>query len=179
MSLVSERYALALFQICSKQSNQSSVNLYLKELSKALVEHADVKRLFYSPMISSGDKLAILKTAVGGQLPEELDGFFKVLSVNNRLGSLPGISNAFSDLMNQESGNLNGSVVSAVELSESEKKSLQGTIETELGKSVSLEFSVDPSVIGGVEAKVGSYVFEDSVQSHMQQLNDFIIRRTQ
>ena len=179
MSLVAERYALALFQISKKNDSQNSVGGFLKELAKAIEEHIDIKKLFYSPMISNSDKLAVLKTSVGGDLPQDLQGFFQVLSRNNRLGALPGIARAFTELLNQESGSLNGSVVSAVELSESEKKSLKETIEKELNKSVSLEFNVDPNVIGGVEAKVGSYVFEDSVQSHMQQLNDFITRRVQ
>jgi len=179
VSLVAERYALALFQVSSNKETKESINAYLKELSKALSQYADVKKLFYSPMISSPDKLKILKTAVGGELPGELDSFFKVLSQNNRIGSLPKISKAFESLINKSSGKMNGSVVSATELSDEERKSLKETIEKELNTSVSLEFKVDPKVIGGLEAKVGSYIFEDSVQSHMEQLNDFITRRIQ
>lgn len=179
MSVLAERYALALFQASKKKDQLVTVNSFLAELATALSDHADIRQLFFSPMVSAGDKLALLKTSVGGQFPPELESFFTVLSENNRLGILPEIARAFTDLINQDKGLMNGTVVSAVDLSDDEKKSLQQTIEKELETSVTLTFSVDPQVIGGVEVKVGSYVFEDSVLSHMEKLNDFITRRVQ
>ncbi len=52
-------------------------------------------------------------------------------------------------------------------------------IEKKLASTVELKFNVKPKMIGGIEARVGSYIFEDSIQSHMQKLNDFIMRRVQ
>ena len=179
MSQLAERYATALFEVTKKKGNGAECLETLLALKESLMENKDILEILGTPLISDVEKEGLLKSAVGSAMNDELATFFQLLTQNNRLGELPQIVTAYQEKASQEMGLVSGTVRSAVELTEQEKTEVKNIIEKELSTSVELSFSVDSTMIGGIEAKVGSYIFEDSIKSHMQKLNDFITRRVQ
>ena len=61
--------------------------------------------------------------------------------------------------------------------SETQRQQIEATVEKVLKKKVIMTYKVDPSVIGGLVAQAGSYTFDDSLNSHLQRLNDELKRR--
>lgn len=179
MSQLAERYATALYDVVKTKGNVQEVLETLEALKQSLLDNKDILEILNTPLISDNDKEAVLKSAVGSGLTDELATFFKLLAKNNRLGDIPTIVTALQARNSQELGVETGVVRSAVELSGEEKQRVQKSIETKLNKKVDLQYVVEPDMIGGIEAKVGSYIFEDNIKSHMQKLNDFITRRVQ
>ena len=179
MSQLSERYASALYDVTKEKGNTQEVLEVLVELRQSLTENKGLLEIFNSPLMSDTEKQDVLKTAVGAGLNDELSTFFDLLTKNNRITEIPSIAKAFEEKVAGDLGVEKGTVCSAVELSDSEKTNVQKLIEEKLGKKVTLSYAVDEKMIGGIEAKVGSYIFEDSIKTHMQKLNDFITRRVQ
>ena len=179
MSQLSDRYATALYEATKSKGNSNEVLETLKALRMSLTENKEVLGVLSSPLISDTEKVGVLKMAVGPGLNDELSTFFTLLAKNNRLTELPSIVTALETKFSDDMGVESGSVRSAIELSDSEKTNVKSMIEKKLGKKVELTYAVDGSMIGGIEAKVGSYIFEDSIKTHMQKLNDFITRRVQ
>jgi F-type H+-transporting ATPase subunit b len=62
-------------------------------------------------------------------------------------------------------------VTSAVELSGSERASVQKELQTRLGKSAVIDFKVDPQIMGGMVIRVGDRVLDGSILSQLQALN--------
>jgi F-type H+-transporting ATPase subunit delta len=179
MSQLSERYATALYEVTQAKGNTNEILDTLLALRTSLEENKDVLQVLTTPLISETEKEGLLKTAVASALTDELTTFFKLLVKNNRLGELSQIVLAFKERVARELGVESGVVRSATELNDTEKKEIQKLIEKKLSKKVELTYVIDSKMIGGVEAKVGSYIFEDSIKTHMQKLNDFITRRVQ
>lgn len=179
MSQISERYATALYEVTQAKGNTSEVLATLKALKTSFEENKDVLEMLNAPLLSDTDKEAVLKSAIANAINDELSTFFSLLIKNNRLLLLPQIVQALEDKVAQEMGVESGTVRSATELTDSEKTEVQKLIEKKLSKKVDLSFVVDSKMIGGIEAKVGSYIFENSIKTHMQKLNDFITRRVQ
>ena len=179
MSQLADRYATALFEVTKKKGNTEEVLGTLLALKESLLANKDVLEILTNPLISETEKEAVLKSAVGAGLNDELGTFFQLLSKNNRISNIPNIVTAFHEKVSLDQGLMSGVVRSATELSADEKAQVTQKIEKELSKKVELQFEVDPKMIGGIEAKVGSYIFENSIKSHMQKLNDFITRRVQ
>ena len=177
MSQLAERYSDALFEATDAKGNREECLQVLTELKKSLLENRSILELLSTPLVSDEEKVQILTTAIAPVSNNEITTFFKLLTKNDRLAHLPDVITAFQDRSSKELGLVSGSVKSSHELSDSEKSEVKKLIEKELQTSVELEFNTDPTMIGGIEAKVGSYVFEDSIKSHMQKLNDFITRR--
>lgn len=179
MSQLADRYATALYDVTKAKGSTNEVLETLEALKISLEQNKDVFEILNTPLIADSDKEAVLKSAVGSALNDELATFFALLTKNNRLNEIPTIAVAFQAKVASEMGVESGVVRSAMELTDAEKTDVRNLIEKKLSKKVTLEFSVDPKMIGGIEAKVGSYIFEDSIKTHMQKLNDFITRRVQ
>ncbi len=179
MSQLSERYATALYEVTKKKGNTQEVLETLTALRTSLLENKEILEILSTPLISDSDKEGVLKNAVASGLNEEIGTFFQLLTKNNRLSEIPQIVTAYQNCVANEMGVESGVVRSATELSDTEKTQVKSLIEKKLSKKVDLKFKVDPKMIGGIEAKVGSFIFEDSIKTHMQKLNDFITRRVQ
>ena len=179
MSQLAERYATALYEVTQAKGNTAATLETLEALQMSLSENKDVAEILSTPLISDTEKEGILKSAVGSGLNDELATFFTLITKNNRISEIPTIAAAYKAKVAQEMGVESGTVRSATELNDTEKTEVKALIEKKLSKKVELTFSVDPKMIGGIEAKVGSFIFEDSIKTHMQKLNDFITRRVQ
>lgn len=179
MSQLAERYSTALFEVL-KDKNQISETLEtLVALKESLNDNKQILEVLRAPLIDDGEKLAIIKNVFSEGMTKELETFFQLLSKNGRLADLPLVISKLEERVAKDQGVERGVVRSALELSDDEQKRIQSIIENKLSKKVELQFNVEANMIGGIEAKVGSYIFEDSVKSHMQKLNDFITRRVQ
>jgi F-type H+-transporting ATPase subunit delta len=67
-----------------------------------------------------------------------------------------------------------GSVISAIALSDELQANVQAALERLTGKKVELSTSVDPSLIGGIIAKVGDLVLDGSIRKQLAGLKDSI-----
>lgn len=177
MSQLAERYATALYEVTQKSQTTEDVLNTLLALKDSLSENPQVLQALKAPLMLDADKLAMMEAALKENLDQALKTFIKVLARNQRLDELPRIALAFENKVSQEKGVLKGTVKSAAELSSEDKDRIHNMIEKNLRAKVDLDFKVDSEMIGGIEAQVGSYIFEDSVKSHMTKLNDYITRR--
>ena len=63
-------------------------------------------------------------------------------------------------------------VRSAVPLDEDQRSRLRDALESALGKQVEIRVVIDPSVLGGVVAKVGDTIIDGSVRHRLDQLRE-------
>src|SRR5690606_1346457 len=96
---------------------------------------------------------AILKKAKVNPL---VANFLRLVARNGRLFALDQIIAGFRDLSAAARGEATADVTSAAPLSNAQAETLAATLKARLGKSVTLNQFVDPSLIGGLQVKVGS-----------------------
>ena len=177
MSPLAKPYATALFEVTEKTGKTSETLKILLTLVELLEKNQDIFDFFKSPLVSSEDKKILLKKSLGSWIMDELKNFFYVLVKNNRFAEFFDIVKFFEIINSENSGFTKGFVDSAIELTSSEKSEVKKFIENQLSCPVEFQFNVKPEIIGGIEARVGGYFFEDSVKCHIKKLNDFIVRR--
>ena len=174
MSPLAKPYATALFEVMEKNGKTGEALQILLELVEVLGENRKIFGFFKSPLVSSEDKKCLLGkieslAAVGG-----LENFFGILIEKNRFTEFFDVVKAFETINSENLGFVSGIVDSAVELTDSEKNGVKKAIESHLSCHVKLQFKVKPEIIGGIEARVGGYLFEDSIKSHIKRLSDFV-----
>jgi F-type H+-transporting ATPase subunit delta len=64
-------------------------------------------------------------------------------------------------------GETSADVTSAVPLSRTQLASLAATLKQKIGKTVTLNEHVDPSLIGGLQVKVGSQMIDSSLKTKL------------
>jgi F-type H+-transporting ATPase subunit delta len=178
-SEISSRYAKALFSVATEKDNRQKVFDDLKALKSVVDKDKQIKDFLSSQAVSVEDKKKVLAATfekVG--LQEEVKNFVLLLAEKNRLSILDSIVVAYEQTSDDAHGVTRGKVKSAKPLSEEDQRSIEDKINKVTGKKVILNYECDPSVIGGLIAEVGGYVFDDTIITHLRRLKDEIKRRS-
>ena len=94
--------------------------------------------------------------------------------VNGVASSTPrgyiGMLDAFSRLVANEVSRQRALVESASALSPATQSELQASLSKKYGRQLTLDFSVNPELLGGIRVKVGSDVWDGSVKARLEGL---------
>ena len=96
--------------------------------------------------------------------------FLGVLAENRRLNQLPVIIKSFRALAAAHRGESSAEVTSAHPLSAAQVTELKQQLRTRLGRDVSVDLSVDPSLLGGLVVKIGSQMIDSSIKTRLNSL---------
>ena len=169
--LISDRYALALYDLASEKKVVDSVLENLQSLKKLIVNNKELYSITKSPLISSNDKLEILiKITSSLNLNKLSITFLKVISNNKRFARLTSIITQFININANKRGDVLADITSADELSGEQKINIQNQLKNILGDKLSLSFKVDKKIIGGLIVKVGSKMIDTSLANKVNKL---------
>ena len=165
------RYASALYELADKDRVLDAIAEDLVKFRQLMLESEDLKRLIRSPVISRADQnrglLTILEKANANLLTKK---FIGAVVMNRRIFVIPEIIDVFMSELAKRRGEIKATVVSAVELSAKQSKDLAGSLNRALGQKVSIDLTVDTSLIGGLIVRVGSRMIDSSIRSKLERL---------
>ena len=170
-SVVVNRYANALADVVVSPSAGIEAAAAIEQLKSfgAVVDGShELRIVLASPAVSSARKrLVIRRLADTMNLHRVIKNFLLVLTDHRRAGALKEVIDAFDIVLDERLGYLRAEVSSASELAGPQKDQLAVELERLASSKVRMKFSVDPSLIGGVTAKVGSKVYDGSVRGQL------------
>jgi F-type H+-transporting ATPase subunit delta len=170
-SATAKRYATAAFTVARDEGDYDLWLGTLNELTRILAMPS-ARVIFTSPTVAAADKRRALDRLLPNATPT-MRNFLHILADRDRLDEAPGIAEALSDLINKERGILTAEVTTAVpldpQLEQVVAQRLAGYLQREPSQ-VTIRARVDPSIIGGVVARVGDRVIDDSVRGRLDRL---------
>lgn len=176
---LAKRYAKALFELAIDNRTQEKVFNDLRSLDEIFGKEKETHEFLVSPMISPVQKEAVLKQVLENKnVSKEVIEVLLLLARNERLNVFGDLVHAFQNEIDASNGVIRGSVRSASVLAPEDRQRIEKTVETYLKKKVIMTYVVDPTVIGGLVAQVGSYTFDDSISTHLTRMNEELKRRT-
>ncbi|HTP24184.1 MAG TPA: ATP synthase F1 subunit delta [Anaeromyxobacteraceae bacterium] len=168
---IPRRYAKALFSLAAEQGKIDAWTQSLLSLREVIDSSAELRDVLENPIYSKAQRQAIAgKLVVALRLEDEPANFLRLLADRNRLGCLPEIVRAFVSLADQRQGHLRARVTSAVPLDTGVTESLADKFARATHARVSIESAVDPGLVGGVVAQVGSLTFDGSIRTQLEGL---------
>ena len=99
------------------------------------------------------------------------------LAKKERLAWFSEIVQAFQSRIDDVNGVGRGAVRSSVVLAPQDRMQIESIVEKVLKKKVILSYKIDPALIGGLVAQVGSYTFDDSIDSHLKRMTEELKRK--
>jgi F-type H+-transporting ATPase subunit delta len=163
-TILAKRYAKAIFTIGQEQGNYEEYNEVLQGLAKLFAETPEFEDALTNPLYPMEVKEKVMAGIVASMGVDTVMGnFLNLLVQKKRAEILPEIADAYKTMVDEAKNISHGNVISAVELSDELKTNIQTVLEKLTGKKVELSTSVDPSIIGGMVAKVGDLVFDGSI----------------
>jgi F-type H+-transporting ATPase subunit delta len=167
-------YARALWELAKERGQVDAVAGELDVVAQAIGQAPALRDLFARPWVAANVKRAVAQEVAArfGLSPLTRD-FVALLARQGRGDQLEGIRDVFRQLVDADLGRLRARVRTAVPLTKGERDQLGERLGRALGgKQVVLEETVDPGLLGGFVAEVGSYIVDASLDGQLARLRD-------
>ncbi len=176
-SAVGRRYAKSLSDLAHSEGCLDTVATDLRSLAKLLSESDELRSALANPSIPLSERSAVLKTVLSrGNSHKITTNFVSLLLENNRLAALRDILVAFEDYYDQRIGRVRARVCSAVALDKKTLAALEEHLLAVTGKTqVLIETEVDPALVGGIVTHVGDLVFDGSIRTQLNLLQNKLL----
>src|SRR5262245_48765403 len=162
------RYATALFELALEERAVDAVKADLDRFDALVGENADLRRLVRSPVFTAEEQTralaAVLDQAGIGGLAAR---FLKVVSSNRRLFAVRDIVKAFRTLVARHKGEVTAEVTLAEPPNQQHLAAIKGALASTTGKTVNVDLTVDPAIIGGLIVKLGSRMVDSSLRTKL------------
>jgi F-type H+-transporting ATPase subunit delta len=173
-SAVANRYARALVDIVMAPGSPlqpEDALAQLRGVEGLLQESQELRTALATPAIQTSRKRAVmadLLARIGGS--PLIRNFIYVVINHRRIGIIGDIREAFELQLDERLGFVRAEVSSAAPLDAPQSAGLESELSKLTGKRMRLRFDVDPELLGGVVARIGSTVYDGSVRGELRQL---------
>jgi F-type H+-transporting ATPase subunit delta len=99
-----------------------------------------------------------------------------LVAERGRLDHLAAIVAAYQELADAALGRVRAQVRTAVALTGAEKDQLARHLQSQLGKQIILEETVDTNLLGGFVAQVGSFILDGSLDGQLGRMRERLVR---
>jgi len=162
------RYARAVFEIARERGE---LERWQSDLAKIVSLKTDVALSTWlgNPKASLELKTVYLTQRLSGVNPLGLK-LAQLLISKGRLNTVDDIADEYQRLLARHRGLETARVTTAVLLSDAEKQNLAARLSAVTGKKVGLETKVDPTILGGVIARINDQLLDGSTRSRLEAL---------
>lgn len=165
-------YAAALFEIAKAEGVLPKVEEELFSLSHVLADNDDLRSTLTDASIPAERRVAIVEGLFGGRATPVTTGLVSFVVGAGRARDLPAIITSLVTRAAADRKHAVAEVRSAVPLDAVQQQRLAMALSTNLGKEVEVRVLVDPSVLGGISARVGDVVIDGTVRHRLDQLKE-------
>jgi F-type H+-transporting ATPase subunit delta len=172
-SAIVSRYASALADVVTGPSGMDTAQVVeqLRSFEALLAGSLALQNALSSPAVAASRKRAIMrKLADRLGLAKIARNFLLVLTDHRRLAALAPMIDAFEIQLDERLGFVRAEISSARDLEERQKSGLAERLSRLTGKKVRARYAVEPELIGGVVARIGSTVYDGSVRGQLNTL---------
>ena len=170
-SILAKRYAKALLELGLEDGNYKAYGEELKTFAEGVALAGPEGQLLFSPVLPVEARKRILeKILEASSLSPLVANFVMLLNERGRFAILRDASRAYSALADERDDVLRGVIQTAVELDASQMSGIRSALNIYTGKKVVLTQKVDPSIIGGVIARLGDLEVDGSVRTQLRKL---------
>ena len=166
---VARPYARAVYQQATEESTLDNWSEALALMSAVTGDDLMVAVLD-NPQLGSEQKAELMLKVVGDKLDAQQQNLVKLMAENGRLKALPEVAEQFEAYRAEAEGKVEAEVVSAFPLSSEQEESITKTLKAKLGREVTINTSIDESLIGGVIIKAGDTIIDGSMKSQLESL---------
>ena len=172
IDIIANRYAEALFQLSEDENITMEIYNELQNVVHIVKSNSDLDNVLKSPLVAKSEKVKLIETLFNNRINNNLKNFLKILVEKGRISSLKSIELTFKQLLNEKNNVIEGTVISAIPLTDEKVKELEKTLSKKYNKNVTLENEVDESILGGVLLRLGNTQIDGSVKTRLNNIKD-------
>ena len=177
LQAAARRYAAALFDVASANGTLDRAERDLQSVLDLLVAHPSLQQVFDAPTIPAAKKRDVLHgvLAHAGDLGDEVRRTLEFLAARDRLALIKSVAAAFGARLDVVRRHVAAEIVTAVPMTDDRRAALEAALGQITGGTVSIAGRVDPAIIGGLIARVGSVVYDGSVTRQLERMRERLL----
>lgn len=169
-SLISVRYAKALFSLSKDKGISDKVYADMTLLNKQFSSVKELRQFLGSPVIPSQRKKQLFTEVLSSQVDQLTMKFLSMLVDNGREAMLQNIAVDFTDFYKKEKGIKSVSLYTALKLDEDYVSNIKQVLEKELNAPIQLNVFEREHLIGGFMLMLDGKLIDTSVAAKLQQI---------
>lgn len=169
---IARPYAKAIFEYALAEKELAQWSVHLLTLAHVVLT-PDAAQFIENPASTVEQHIELLQEIVnsGTNQNESINNLIALLAANKRLMLLPEISALYEVHRAEQEKTLDVEVSSYSNLSKTQQERLVESLSQRLQRKVSLNISIDPSLLGGAVIRAGDLVIDGSVRGKLNKLS--------
>jgi len=173
LQTVARRYASALADVVVERKEEREVQQEIDQWASMIEANPGLKVVFANPTVAYDEKRKVLEELISRtRVRPTTASFLRVLLKNQRLSQLRDVAERFARVLDERGGVVSANVTTAKPIPEDLKNQLRDSLAAATGRSVRVTFDTNEAIIGGLVARIGSTIFDGSVQNRLERLSD-------
>jgi F-type H+-transporting ATPase subunit delta len=165
---VIQGYARALFAVADAEGELDRVEDELYRFGKSVEDQPALREALIDPSLPAERKIAVIREILENKASRHTIALLGFLVEEGRTKDLSAILESLAQVVAVQQSKAVAEVRSAVPLDEQRRTKLAKALSKATGKDVELKVLVDPSLVGGIVARVGDQVFDGSVRRKLE-----------
>ena len=168
ISQLAKTYADSLFEA---DENREKILSDLMTVSDVIENSSEFASTMLNPAISLNIKFEIIDEIFKNELSPKVLNFIKIIVEKNRFNAFGQIISAYKELLDSANNTQNVEIISAIELSDSQKQNIIEKLSAKLNKNIKPDWIIDKSIIAGLVIKMDDNVIDSSVKNKLEKLS--------
>jgi F-type H+-transporting ATPase subunit delta len=168
-----KRYAQAAFKLALEKGELDSWQASLRKIAEMSTDEKPVA-LLENPKLLFEAKKALLAERLGKLNPLALNLAY-LLVHKNRLSIAGDISLQYDRLLDTHYGVEHIEVITALPLGDEDRERISSQFGEITGHKVAIDAQVDPSIVGGIKAKIGDTLIDGSIRNRLEALRKSLV----
>jgi len=173
------RYARALFDVAVKEkANLDQIELNLTEFNALVAGHPLLEKVLLNPAVPTPRKrAAVVELVARARVAPTVGKLLVLLAERDRLVLLPDLLEAYRRRLLDHQNVVRAEVTTATPLTAERAQAIEESLAMATGRTVTLSTRVDPALIGGLVARLGSTVYDGSLTGQLAKMKQQLEER--
>ena len=168
---IGRRYVCALFELAVEAGDDEARRVGADlDAFEELRQNEELAQALADPRTAPADKKRVLEALLPQSFADLSRDFLLWTTERGRAEVLPFVASEYAALLREREGVGLAEVTSAAALDEASAQELKDKLEKLTGKRIELHVTVDASLLGGVRVRIGSTLYDGTLQRSLEQI---------
>jgi len=173
------RYAKALFDVAvTENADLATIARDLSEVTEMLKTSPDLQLNLSRGSVTDAQRQKLMEAiSKAMSLSVPVTKTLVLLARSGKMNLIPEMSASYRERLLSHQNVVRAEVTSAAPLSPEKTQALAESLAKVTGKKVEISASVDPDLLGGVVARIGSTVYDGSVKTQLTRMRQELVKQ--
>lgn len=170
-------FAAGIFEMARAEGEAERLETELAAVARAMETSGELRSALTDPQLPAERKLGVIEDLIGGRASRLTRSILQLVIGLDLASQLPEIVRSLMETAAASRSRALAEVRSAVPLDDATVSRLAAALTKATGREVEVRVEVDPSVIGGLVARVGDTVIDGSIAKKVASLRQLVSSR--